>query len=115
MEQKTINSQNVKIAEFMDEKGEFERKQHRAGTIESLHYHDEWDWIMPVIDKIDKMGATVTIGRMYCEIKFQDPLKHHLKFDNKMVCGIKIRAIHATVVNFIIWYNSNYNLNGTAQ
>ena len=27
----------------------------RAGTLESMHYHDQWEWIMPVVVKIQKL------------------------------------------------------------
>jgi hypothetical protein len=35
----------------MDVDGEFEKKRHRAGCIESLSYHKYWDDLIPVVKK----------------------------------------------------------------
>jgi hypothetical protein len=49
-----IDLRNTALAEYMDIEGEFERKRHRAGIIDTLHYHDDWLWIMEVLCKVQQ-------------------------------------------------------------
>jgi hypothetical protein len=42
---------NVIIARYMtDEPDVLERDLLKAGTIECMYYHDEWEWIMEVVE-----------------------------------------------------------------
>ena len=61
---------------------------------------------MPVIDKIDQIGASVLIGRMFCEIKYIDPLNSLKSFDIRIASGVKINAINGAIFEFIKWYNT---------
>lgn len=74
---------------------------------EDLKYHNSWDWLMPVVEKIENLGANVLIGRMFCEIKYTNPLNEGEIFEKKIVSGIKINAVNGSVVEFIKWYNEN--------
>ena len=69
-------------------------------------YH-EWNEIMPVVEKIDMIGASVIIGRMFCEIKYIDPLNQEKTFNVRIVSGVKINAINGAAIEFIEWYNEN--------
>lgn len=75
--------------------------------ISELNYHTSWDWIMPVVEKIDQIGASVIIGRMFCEIKYIDPLNQSKEFQVRIASGVKINAINGAVLDFIQWYNEN--------
>ena len=71
-----------------------------------LSYHTSWDWLMPVVEKIEQIGASVIIGRMFCKIEYKDPLnKKH--FDIEIASGVKINAVNGAINEFIKWYNKN--------
>lgn len=55
MTQQEILDGNRLIAMFMSDEPEvLEMDLRRAGTLEGMQYHSEWDWLMPVLDKLDK-------------------------------------------------------------
>lgn len=95
---KTIEN-NKLIAAFMGK----EVYQH----VHESHYHESWSWLMPVVEKIDMIGASVIIGRMFCEIKYIDPLNEEKAFNVRIVSGVKINAIIGAIVEFIIFYNKH--------
>ncbi len=73
---------------------------------EEIHYNTSWDWLMPVVEKIESLGYGVTIGMgIYCVI--QDDWKesgieiHKLTDNNKLLCT------YEAVVEFIKWYHEN--------
>ena len=70
-------------------------------------YNTSWDWLMPVVEKIEGIGASVIIGRFFCEIKYIDALNQEKQFEVRIASGIKINAVTSAVVNFIKWYNEN--------
>ena len=98
--------------------------------IEDLKFHSSWDWLMPVIDKIESldlrkngcdfpkvkfMGNYIEI---FCYASYRSILcywkdwmsingnfhKHHNQ------CESKILAVFSAVVEFIKWYNNNKKL-----
>lgn len=75
-------------------------------SLEELKFHESWDWIMSVIEKIDQMGASVIIGRMFCEIKYIDPFNAEKHFEIRISCGVKINAVNGAALEFINWLNS---------
>ena len=80
-----------------------------APTTYELKYHSSWDWLMPVVEKIEndlKDSFNVDIvNNNQCEI---------VKNGSKFICGYgfetvynsKIEAVYYSVVAFIKWYNS---------
>lgn len=69
-----------------------------------LKYHTSWDWLMPVVEKIeglppvpDKDKYEVNIDGCYCEIG---------AFFIQVTGETKLQATYAAVVGFITWYNS---------
>lgn len=101
---------NALIAEFMGwEKveGFFMAFGREATSPGDLKFHSSWDWLMPVVEKIDQIGASVIIGRMFCEIKYIDPLNEEKHFDVRIASGVKMNAINGAIVDFITWYNLN--------
>lgn len=100
---------NKLIAEFMTKEPEvLKRDLNKAGTLESMQYHSSWDWLMPVVDKIEDFLEehsmalfNVQIEQCWCEI-----------LDNKTSDTIaqgegnnKLDATYDAVVQFIKWYN----------
>lgn len=114
METTEILESNKLIAEFMGGKKDSGRTEwFYFSTIgkyireTDLDYNCSWDWIMPVVEKIDQIGASVIIGRMFCEIGYTDPLNQSKGFKVRIASGVKINAINGAVIDFIKWYNEN--------
>jgi hypothetical protein len=74
-------------------------------------YHLSWDWLMPVVEKIEKINRyneyypdTVTIWKDCCKISDGNN-------GNELVCvysgTTKIEATWLAVIDFIKWYNKN--------
>ena len=64
---------NQKIAEFMGlnlaaNGAKCEDPRHNDGTISPIRFHESWDWIMPVIDKIERWGYPIVIRLNVVEI-----------------------------------------------
>ena len=67
-----------------------------------MHYHHYWDWLMPVVEKIESLGYKWEIGMSsttpyhYCKI-----------WSIGTVEGISpLDATYGACVEFIKWYNS---------
>lgn len=74
---------------------------------EEAKYHSSWDWLMPVIEKIetsadDKTGhMEVTINENHCTVYQWDFKVIAKDYDGKS----KINAVWRTIVKFLKWYN----------
>tara|TARA_R110000751_G_scaffold39007_1_gene93060 strand:- start:372 stop:671 length:300 start_codon:yes stop_codon:yes gene_type:complete len=75
--------------------------------IDKLQYHTSWEWLMPVVEKIEEAGYYVLIGLQ------QDSLITAVYQNNsdKFICegwGAKKKiGTYKAVVEFIKWYNEN--------
>ena len=75
------------------------------GIFHAPEFHEEWNSIMPVVEKIETIAELFTITSNYCSI------------NNKREATItevgknKIQAVWQAVIRFIEWYNKN-NPNG---
>jgi len=86
-------------------------------------YHCQWDWLMPVVEKIESKEFgywSVMINRESCAI--HDYVDHEsgpcfeisselISFRDLEGKGAKIQAVWHAVVNWITWYN---NVNNTS-
>ena len=69
--------------------------------VEHLNYHASWDWLMPVVDKIERIKNSddyeVDIFGNCCDIggRFE------------AIGKTKIEATYKAVIEFIKWYNAN--------
>jgi hypothetical protein len=99
--------------------------------VDELKYDSDWNWLMQVVDKIEKLGATIRVKSNYNPfIKLNvhqvtiEIEKGELSEGNKSFLGdgfiyqnhsnsnlIKIEAYYESVVNFIKWYNDEQNSN----
>jgi len=124
MENDEIIEGNKLIAEFMG--GKF-RKSKDKNTLNKyfdlkdkgyfyyeneIRYHTSWDWIMPVVDKIEQKGCIVEISySLVCMCRIcVIGQKHENTFNiiNDNNGGLEpIIAIYKSVVEFIKWYNQN--------
>ena len=107
---KTTEQKNRLIAEFMGviryrPYGDYIDINGDAYEVEDLNYKTSWDWLMPVVEKIERLGFTI-------EKNFQP-------VDNDWQCLVvkgndilfqefneqSIQAMHYVVSEFIEWYN----------
>ena len=134
METNEILKGNKLIAEFMKAKNEnsdiyylpeFGHYFNSYGQIEynecfrsnELKYHSSWDWLMPIVAKIFKLGYVCVFYGNHCCI--QDKLSFtNSKQINKYPYYIDtyslnedtlIEAVFEAIVKFIKWYNDNKN------
>ena len=95
---------NKLIAEFMG----IELKPNECGRL--FRYHKEWNWLMPVVEKIENFmdgeqgdsirghRYNVDISHCSCEITGECPEIHFQEATKK-------KATYKAVVEFIKWYN----------
>lgn len=68
-----------------------------------MSYHKSWDWLMPVVEKIEELGYGIEIFRCSSSLSEQN------KFDDTKYAKCttsKIKAVYHIVVEFIKWYNT---------
>ena len=116
MTQEQIKSSNKTIAEspFASE-GVKRRLSHFVDVgneiglnkyLSILKYHSSWDWLMPVVEKIES-------GLFYAEIKEKGCViagyrKYaSVMFVRKEATKTKLQSTFDAVVDFITWYNQN--------
>jgi len=99
MEEKEIISGNKLIVEFMGESigkrsGIYTNLSLETGspeTPESLKYHNSWNALMPVVEKIDSLTM---------------PNNIHLKI-NELDIFAELKVVYKAVIEFVEWYNKN--------
>ncbi|MDW0189363.1 MAG: hypothetical protein QOA70_06900 [Nitrososphaeraceae archaeon] len=110
-----MESDNILIAEFMGgewiHEGEwckrfmFTNKPGYAYFPSALLYHESWDWLMPVVEKINNLGFTIAINlqsvRPMCDTSiFSMQLPEMIGYEDKSSINATIKA----VTEFIKWY-----------
>ena len=103
---------NKLIAEFH---GKYNTKWHTIGAFpeNQLKYHSSWDWLMPVVEKIESLDVWVIIKNRICVLdgvfmKADGNNKEY--YSDSQRKESKIEACWLEVVKFIEVYNS-YNSN----
>ena len=69
-------------------------------------YHKDWCSLMPVVERIEKLGYLVNIGKNSCLIS--TPIcKNSIKKYNKNTYSInsKIEAVFSSCIEFVKWVN----------
>src|SRR5690606_37574273 len=67
------------------------------------YFRTSWDWLMPVVEKIESLGYTVEIASSDYQIRKTGDTEafiFHYGPDRP-----KIKAVYEAVVEFIKWYN----------
>ena len=78
----------------------------------SLEYHTSWDWLMPVVEKINNTERyEVCIGNCHCHITDIENDNHKVRALTLSLQGkTTMRAVYLAIVEFINWHNE-YNQN----
>jgi len=119
-----IQKGNVLIAQFMDnwadtgQEPAFYVYKHKGYESHELLFHESWDWLMPVVEKIEELGYYVNIlsyttdgnnKEFGCQITKYDEEDYQyknlpLKFT---FAKSKIEEVYLQIIEFIKWYNKN--------
>lgn len=76
---------------------------------DDLNYHSSWNWLMPVVEKIEALCNTdydtsvVYIADISCTIEVR--INNSLEYSKEINSDKKINATFKSVVEFIKWYN----------
>jgi hypothetical protein len=91
------------------------RVDNKAAWFTFVPYHTSWDWLMPVVEKIEQIkGCNVytsktTHGEFSIEISYETPYYSYISNTKSIFIKdktlSKIEATHKAVVEFIKWYN----------
>ena len=69
--------------------------------ISSLKYHEDWNWLMEVVEKIESLGYRIEIVKHICRIYLSN--KETIIISENIP---KIEAVYNACVEFIKWYNN---------
>lgn len=73
---------------------------------EQMLFHSSWDWLMPVVEKIEKnFWVTTTTRRGYSAVSIHQPQRAYEKIA-RVDSENKLEATWTAIVEFIKWYNS---------
>lgn len=74
--------------------------------LDKLQYHSSWDWLMPVIEKIESAGAySFEIDKYKVRVCHITTWKNKTIFYAETIEKSKIDVVWSAVVEFIYWYN----------
>ena len=71
-------------------------------TINDLKYHEDWNWLMEVVEKIESLGNDILITSNYIQITYDKGEKF---ITIELEGNIKIFAVYNACIEFIKWYN----------
>lgn len=84
---------------------EFEGGDYQFETdVTGLTFHTSWDWLMPVVEKIESLGYSVNTSSSMVYINGDNGIiKKPINIGFKIT---KIEAVYNACVEFILWYNA---------
>jgi len=107
MTDKEILENNKLIANFYDTyltvKYITTTVQQHISNYKDLRFHESWDWLMPVIIKIEKLGFSV--DTKYCHCIIINGLNCDKYININTLKESKIKAVYEAIIKFIKWYN----------
>lgn len=103
---KQTATDNELIAQFMGLPLYRDEVMFTGGTrkvpFQKWQYHTSWDWLMPVVEKIETLGFFFIIKSTYVEVnRLYDPVTVSCADGES-----KIQAVYKVVIEFIKWYNA---------
>ena len=87
----------------------YEKNNHRTDV--DLSYHDSWDWLMPVVEKIENVYTKKYKSGFIVRIEYKDIFVMTLDTSEELIIcdqsDSKLEGVYWTCVKFIKWYNKN--------
>jgi hypothetical protein len=95
-----MKEENKIIALFMGDINSLDAKVsfNKNCTVDELQYHKSWDWLMPVVEKIEQTNDGCTLVIIEDERCYIDNQKG---FEIDSVGHTKIEAVYNAVIKFI--------------
>jgi len=93
---------NKLIAEFMD----YENVNEMFPFDGELHYHTSWDWLMPVVERIENLGFEFFIVESRCKVAHNSDNSIATILDSEGK-STKLNHTYSVVVEFINEHNKN--------
>lgn len=78
---------------------------YKSNNGKCLQYHSSWDWLIPVVEKIESLDFRVEIIDTRVDIEDFRGFEFSKRFE-PIVENTKIEAVYNACVTFIEWYNS---------
>lgn len=80
---------------------------YRNMSSNSIKYHSSWDWLMPVVEKIHKVGFYYKLTDWQFFICRYNDYSGVIAYDSKTdIDEPEIYRVFKTVIQFITWYNN---------
>lgn len=114
---------NKKIAEFLGWEIQSDPTRPKFGTVkptqdkdfldvrysdEDLKFHNDWNWLMEVVEKIESLGYWIEIhGGTINRCLIGSINSSYESF--KVTKNTKIEAVYNACIDFIKWWNENKN------
>lgn len=111
MEESQITENNKLIAEFMGTNTK-NPAFHKHG-IKLCKYDSSWDWLMPVVDKIERLGYVFISDSAIRIIDFnkRGPTGFLIAFSSLATLDqTRMNATYTSCLQFINWYNQNKDI-----
>tara|TARA_R110001599_G_scaffold45944_2_gene135251 strand:+ start:216 stop:557 length:342 start_codon:yes stop_codon:yes gene_type:complete len=110
-----MKDSNVLIAEFMGEPYYYaDEERYYYADDEGMEFHTSWDWLMPVVEKIESFEDddkcckyNVNIQQSWVEILDNENLDEIVFMTSCGTLLTKKELVYLAVVEFINWYNKN--------
>lgn len=80
-----------------------------------LSYEESWDWLMSVVEKIERLSFNVEIKSINQHVNSKDQINQFCNISHKYKDSLhfsrlnvsKIQSVYQTVIEFIEWHNEN--------
>ena len=79
-----------------------------GGVGQKFKYDVSWDWLMPVVEKIESLGCIVEIWKSLgagCRIQKLIPYQPTIRVTAES--NSMIEAVYQSIIQFIKWYKEN--------
>ena len=77
----------------------------KYSNLVSMSFHKSYEWIMPVVEKIESLNYTSEIYTLSCNTTTAFYSGGVVVYKTKLQ-NSKIESIYRAVVGFILWYNA---------
>ena len=91
------------------------QKNDEACIPEAMCYHSSWDWLMPVVEKIESLPDEENNGKFFFKI-YQDSVSifNNGDYINELIevmgQGSRLNNVYQACIEFIKWYNEQKSL-----
>lgn len=81
-------------------------------SVERMKFHRDWNWLMPVVDKIEQLN-NITEFTIFGDSRkyYQVTIKQYTINKRITIANIegkdKLQSVYTAVIEFIKWYNSH--------